>query len=207
MKGDFLEQFLGSIPRARLIRAFIFSPAESFTLASIAKRAGLSTTVAGKEIKILHGMGVIKEGKVAIQIANGSKKIVKGKQKESTWSLNQDFKHARALSSFVHEVSPVQYKAMLEALRRAGRLSVVILSGVFMGDHTRPADLIVVSNNLNEGRLEQVIRSLEPKFGREIRYATFSVPEFEYRLTIQDRLIRETIEYPHFVLLDKRNLL
>ncbi len=207
MKGEFLSQFLGSAPRARLIRLFVFSPAESFTLSQVAKRTGLSAAIAERGIKELQNMGAIREGKITIKLANEPKKSIKGKQKISTWSLDQKFKHARALSSFVHEVSPVQYKSMLEALRRSGRLAAVVLSGAFMGDPTRPADLIIVSDSLNEKRLESIIRGLEPKYGREIRYATFSVPEFSYRLTIQDRLIRETIDYPHFVLLDRRGLL
>ena len=207
MTGGFLAQFLGSTPRAQLVRSFVFSPAEAFTLIGAAKRAGIPIAIAAAELRELQKIGAIKEGKVTIRIANSSKGAVKGKQKESTWILNQNFKHARALSSFVHEVSPVQYKSILEVLRRSGRLAVVILSGVFMGDHTRPVDLIVVADNLNENRLEQVIRGLEPKFGREIRYASFSTPEFEYRLTIQDHLIRDTIEYPHFILLDRFGLL
>lgn len=206
-KGDFLSQFLGNISRAQMLRAFIFSPAEAFTLARAAKRAGVSMTLAEKEIKALQKLGAVKEGKVVITLASNPKRTVKGKQRERTWILNQNFKHARALSSFVHEVSPVQYKSMLELLRRSGRLSIVILSGVFMGDPTRPADLVVVGDSLSEARLEEIIKRLEPQFGREIRYATFSSPEFEYRMTIQDRLIRDTIEYPHFVLLDRFGLL
>lgn len=207
MAGDFLTQFLGNIPRARLVRAFIFSPAEAFTLQRAAKRAGVSTTLAGKEIAALQKLGVLKEGKVVITLSNGTKRKIQGKQKERTWILNQHFKHARALSSFIHEVSPVQHKNIVDALKRSGRLSVVVLSGVFMGDPTRPADIIVVADTLNEGRLEQVIRALEPQFGREIRYASFSTPEFAYRLTIQDRFMRDTLEYPHHILLDRTHLL
>ena len=76
-----------------------------------------------------------------------------------------------------------------------------------MGDATRPADLIVALDTLNERRLEAAVRGLEPIFGREIRYAAFSTPEFRYRLTVQDRLIRDTLDFPHLVLLDRTRLL
>ena len=66
---------------------------------------------------------------------------------------------------------------------------------------------LLAADGLNEGRLERAIRTLEPEFGREIRYAAFSTTEFRYRLTVQDRLIRDTLDYPHLVLLDKTRLL
>ena len=76
-----------------------------------------------------------------------------------------------------------------------------------MGDPSRPADLLVAADALNEGRLETAVRALEREFGREIRYAAFSAPEFRYRMTIQDKLLRDTLDFPHLVLLDKTRLL
>jgi hypothetical protein len=101
----------------------------------------------------------------------------------------------------------VRHEKIVSALRRGGRLAAVILSGCFLGDPSRPADLIVAADAFNERRLDKAVRDLEPMFGREIRYAAFSTPEFRYRLTIQDRLIRDTLDYPHLVLLDKTRML
>jgi len=205
MTDDFLGSFLGNTARAKIVRVFMFDP-NVFTLPQVAKRSGVSAKTAAKEIKALEQCGVIKKGKPSITVGNNGKHV-EGKQKESAWMANPDFKHAVALSKFVHEVSPPQHKGVVEGLRRAGRLSVVILSGAFLGDATRPADLIVVADGLNEARLESAVKALEPQFGREIRYAAFSTPEFSYRLTIQDRLLRDTLDYPHIILLDKARLL
>lgn len=208
MKDDFLGTFIGSQPRSKILRVFIFNQNEPFTMKLAAKRAGISATSAEKEIKALDKMGVIKKGKqLTVKLANGSKKQVKRAQKEFTWTINQDFKHLRAISGFVHEVSPIRFDTIVGALKRTGRVSAVILSGAFMGDDSRPADLVVALDSLNERRLESTIKKLEPTFGREIRYAAFSTPEFRYRLTIQDKLIRDTLDFPHVVLLDKTRML
>ena len=135
------------------------------------------------------------------------KKAVGATKQETLWVLNAEFKHLRALSSFIHEVSPPRYGNILATLKNCGRLSAVVASGCFMGDTTRPVDLIVVVDNVNENRLLHAMKALEPIFGREIRYASFSTTEFSYRLTIQDRLIRDTLDYPHMVLLDRAHLL
>jgi len=206
MTDDFLAKLLGNANRARLVRVFTFNPSEAFTLVQAGKRAGMNPRAAAREVKALEGLGIVKKGKLTIILAGG-KKVTAKKQKVQTWMLDKDFKHTDALSRFTHEVSPVHHGNIVEALKRSGRLAVVILSGSFMGDSTRPADIIIAADGLNESRLEQAIKGLEPSFGREIRYAAFSTPEFRYRLTIQDRLIRDTLDFPHLVLLDRTRLL
>jgi len=206
-KDDFLGEFMGNPARARILRVFMFNPNESFTLPVLAKRAGVSLKAATREAKKLVDWGVVKKGKTVSIVVGNTKRVIKGKQKIDTWMVNTDWKHVRALSSFVHEISPVRYAAIVGALKRTGRLSAVILSGSFMGDDSRPADLLVALDSLNERRVEAAIKTLEPALGREIRYAAFSTPEFRYRMTVQDKLIRDTLDFPHLVLLDKTRLL
>jgi hypothetical protein len=208
LKDDFLPEFLGSKNRARIIRVFVFNPNDVMTLADLVKRSGVAAKPALKEIKSLAKLGMVKQTRsVSITLANKSKRKVKGSAKVNAWAVNSDFKHMRAISSFIHEVSPVHYDNIVGALKRGGRISAVVLSGAFMGDDSRPADILIASDSINERRLERAVRSLEPAFGREIRYAAFSTPEFRYRITVQDRLIRDTLDFPHVVLLDKTRLL
>ncbi len=206
MHQDFLALFLGGQRRARVLRVFVFNQVDSFTVAQVAKRASVSSHVALEEMRALERAGIIKKGVFSIQVGERTHRI-EGKQKEQMWTLDQECVHARAVSSFVHEVSPAHGESIVAKLKSSGRLSAVILSGVFMGDGTRPADLVIVADSHNEKRLERAIRDLEPELGREIRYAVFSTPEFRYRLTVHDRLIRDTLDYPHLVLLDKAKLL
>ena len=205
MAEDFLVDFMSSSARAKVLRVFVFDPGV-FTVSLAAKRSGVSTRVAAEEIKKLEQWGVVKKAKFIITVG-GSSKTIAGKQKELAWTMNQSFKHGSAISKFVHEISPVEHKNMLTGLRKAGRLSAVVLSGGFVGDASRPADLIIVGEGMSESRLETAVKALESEVGREIRYAAFSTTEFKYRMTIQDRLLRDTLDFPHIVLLDKTRLL
>ena len=207
MADYFLGKFMGNAFRAKVLRVFFLDTSSTFTAPLAAKRAGVPLRTTLKEIKTLEKWGMLKLGKFAITLANGSARAVGGKQKEGAWTVDPTFKHSAALSKFVHEVSPMHYSNVLKGLKSSGRFAAVILSGSFMGDPSRPTDLLVAADALNEEKLESAVRGLERQFGREIRYAAFSTPEFRYRLTIQDRLIRETIDYPHLVLLDKTKLL
>ena len=207
MADDFLAQLLGNQNRSRLLRLFTLNQSEVFTASQAAKRSGIKNLAMQPEIKLLEQLNVIKKAKLSIQIGKGKRKVTAGKQQESAWTFNVDSEHASAVSKFVHEVSPMQYKAVVGALKGSGRISAIILSGSFVGDPSRPADLVLAADSLNENRLDAAIRDLEPKFGWEIRYAVFTTPEFRYRLTVQDKLIRDTLDYPHHVLLDRARLL
>jgi DNA-binding HxlR family transcriptional regulator len=205
---DFLAAFIGDTARARLLRIYIFNENESFTVAEATKRGGISTTVAARALKELEQLGLLlKAKKIRMPALQNGKLVKKARSKsEMVWSLNPSFVHLRAVSAFVHEASPARYDTITTALKHTGRLATVILSGNFMGDPTRPADLLVAADGLNKQRLETALKGLEQTFGREIRYATFTTPEFRYRLTIQDRLLRDTLDFPHLVLLDRTRL-
>ena len=204
MKQDFLSELLNSPQRSRVLRAIVFNENELFTAERLGKRAGVPAKVAARELESFEKWGLVKRTMLV-----GLKPAVKGAGKrkharaEKGYMFDQLFKHARVLSLFVREISPLRYDQILDALKKSGKLSTVILSGSFMGDMTRPADILVAADQLNEARLEGAVRSLEPLFGRELRYAGFSTPEFRYRLTVQDRLIRDTLDYPHLILLDR----
>lgn len=184
--------------RAKVLRLFLLNK-ESFTLAEVARRAGVSARAAAAEIGVLKKLSLLKEEK-------GEGKTARARARGMRWSFDSKAPFGNALSAFIHEVSPEEYDAVEKALKRTGRLTALVLSGVFVGDLTRPTDLLVVGDYLHEERLEKVIRSFELHYG-EIRYAVFSTPEFRYRLTIKDRIIRDTLDYPHRLLINKGNLI
>jgi len=198
-KADFLTQIIHPA-RARLLRLFAMNDKVGFVLPEIAKRAGLSATVAKKEIMTLLAMGIVRD-------IEGEGTNVKQRKTRKQYFFNDKHRYANALSSFIHEVSPENFNEVEKALRGTGKLNTIVLSGIFIGDLRRPADLIVVGDSVNEKRLERAVKSFEPRYGREIRYTMFSTPEFRYRMTINDKLVRDTLDYPHRLLLNKKNLI
>jgi len=186
--------------RAKILRLFVLYDTDEHTLSALAERTGVASAVVAKELDALASLGVLREAK-------GQGKNDKERKAATRYSFNYKFKHAQSLATFVRAVSEDRFDDVDRALRHAGRFSAIVLSGVFLGDLQRPADLIIVGDAVNEKRLENAVRSFEPRYGREIRYAVFSTPEFRYRLTIHDKLVRDTLDYPHRILLNKHNLL
>lgn len=189
---DFLGSFVGSAARAKVLRLFLFNGSESFSAAEVAKRAQITRPAAQKEISFLKRLGVVK-----------TMSITRDRKKTIGYELDTTEQHTRALLSFVREASSVEESAITAKLRGAGRLKLVIASGTFVDDTASRVDLLVVADALNERKLQSALRSIEADLGRELRYAAFLTEEFNYRLAIYDRLIRDVLDYPHRVFLDK----
>ena len=47
---------------------------------------------------------------------------------------------------------------------------------------------------------------MEAEIGKELRYAAFEAPEFEYRVKMYDKLIRDIFDFPHKTILNKLGL-
>ncbi len=198
---DFLSSFLGNQHRARIIRAFSANELDEMSVLTITKRSGVTKTIVKRELRALAGMKLLRSTKRQIENPKG-----KAKKSEEVWSLNMEHKYTRALTLFVREVSPTQFLEVERAIKGAGKVSMLVLSGLFVGDHSRPADLLI-AGEMNQRRVERAVRGLEPKFGREIRYALLTTPEFRYRLTVQDMLLRDVLDFPHRVLVDRTGIL
>lgn len=187
---DFLGSFVGSAARAKVLRLFIFNPEDSFTVADIVKRAQITRTVAQKEVNFLKRISVVK--------------VIPAKGKRpSMLALDTDSAHMQTLRDFVRDASSFEAEAITTKLRGAGRLKLVIASGTFVDDTASRVDLLVVADALNERRLQNALRTIEADLGRELRYAAFLTDEFRYRLTVYDKLVRDILDYPHRVFLDR----
>lgn len=189
---DFLGSFVGSTARAKCLRLFLFNQGETFTAAEVAKRAQITRPSAQKEISFLKRLGMVK----AVGVTRGGRKT-------NGYQLDDNGSHTRALSVFVRDASSIDESTITAKLRSAGRLKLVIASGTFVDDTASRVDLLVVADALNERKLQSALRAIEADLGHELRYAAFLTEEFNYRLAIYDRLIRDVLDYPHRVFLDR----
>jgi hypothetical protein len=185
---DPLAKLFGSNALLKLLRLFLFNEGESFTAAEAASRTKTPKPATRSELNLLLSAGVIK------------KRAGKG---GPNFSANPKFPHYAALQNFMRATSIIGDADILATLRRAGTLRLVTLSGLFTGAVDTKVDLLVVGDRLDERALETSVHKLEAELGRELRYAAFSTEEFRYRVGVYDRLIRDALDYPHKVLLDK----
>jgi hypothetical protein len=186
-----LSKLFGSPARVKVIRLFVFNRDIAFSLGEVAQRTKLSNDAARRELIELIVSGLVHK---------------KGVGPKTRYQTNPRFEHLSALDTFVQATTSVGPKRMIEALRKAGALRLVVLSGLFMSVLESRIDLLVVGDRLDERVLTSAIRSLEAELGREIRYASFATEDFRYRFGVYDRLLRDVFDYPHRLLVDKIGL-
>jgi len=188
---ELLTKIFGSGARLKTLRLFLFNQDTGFTLTEVAERTKLTKEAARRELTELLAAGLLRK---------------KGAQAPARYQTNPRFEHLGALDTFIRESTSVRPQKIIAALKRAGALRLVALSGHFTGILEPQIDLLVVGDHLEDRTLASSVRSLEAELGREIRYASFATADFRYRLGVYDRLLRDVFDYPHRLLIDKIGL-
>jgi DNA-binding transcriptional ArsR family regulator len=186
-----LAKIFGSPARLRLLRLFLFNQNTGFTLGEIADRAKLTQDTVRGELSDLLASGLIRK---------------KGERVAAKYQVNPRFEQLNHLDTFIRETTSVRPQDILTALKRAGALRLVVLSGFFTGMVEPQIDLLIAGDQIQERVLAASVRGLEAELGREIRYASFATADFRYRRGVYDRLLRDVFDYPHRILLDKIGL-
>jgi hypothetical protein len=186
-----LAKIFGSGARLKTLRLFVFNQDTAFTVPESAERTKLTKDAVRREIADLLASGLLRK---------------KGTTAPARYQVNSRFEHLAALDTFIRETTGVRPQVILTALRRAGTLRLVVLSGLFSGILEPQIDLLVVGDHLEERVLANAVRTLEAELGREIRYASFATTDFRYRRGVYDRLLRDVFDYPHRILIDKIGL-
>ncbi len=202
---DILEKLFGSTARVKIMRLFLFNANEIYDLKEIVKRSQVSVSNARRETRLLERIELIKKKQYLKEYEKKEKgKVVISKKKLSGWQVNSKFIHLNALQNLLIGSIPFNYTDLIQKISRGCRLKLLVVSGVFIREwDTSRVDLLVVGEKLKMPVLESFIRSLEAEIGKEIRYAIFDTSDFQYRVSVCDRLVRDILEYPHERLIDK----
>ncbi len=204
---DILEKLFGSAAKVKIIKLFLFNPEMAFDNSETAERAKVSKAVTRREISNLERIGFIKPKSYTKEIRRQKNRTIQSFRKRTNgWTLDQKFSHTESLKSFLSSINPFKHKDIISKISRAGKVQLIIISGIFIKDPDSRVDLLVVGDGLRQGYLDRIIKTIESEIGIEIRYAAFETSEFNYRLSIFDKLIRDILDYPHEKIINKLNL-
>jgi hypothetical protein len=134
------------------------------------------------------------------------KKIEIVKKRVQGWTLDDNFPYLEALQSFLIHVSPLQDQIIARKFNRLGKVKLLIVAGVFIQEKDSRVDVLIVGDNLRRGAIDTTIKEIEAELGRDLTYSVFETKDFQYRLGIYDKLIRDIIDYPHKKLINKLDL-
>jgi hypothetical protein len=193
---DTLAKLFGGQPRIKIMRLFLLNSEEIFEIEDITSRSRVAKTTAKKEINALVSMEFIKPKTLIVEGARGAKKKV------PAWQLNQSFQYLPHVKELLINPSILLQEDLVERFKGVGRIKLMVVSGVFIGEGKSRVDLLLVCDKLNKTNLNQVVKALEAEIGKELDYVVFDSNEFKYRIDMYDKLVCDVIDLPHKTLID-----
>lgn len=197
---DILGRLFGSPVRVKLLKFFLLNSAEAYSMDDIADRLRVKLPAIRSELAELAQAGFVKPRIVS--------KLIVGKRKNSRkkfkgYVANPDFILRTPLYELLIDSGGVHVANLPGQFARAGKISLLVVSGFFLHDRDRSTDLMIVGDRLDRRIVENEIKKIEADIGKELRYAIFDTEEFMYRLNMYDKLIRDIFDYPHTKLVNK----
>jgi hypothetical protein len=186
---DPLIKLFGSHARLKLLRLFLFNPSMSFTAAEAAARSRVSSPETRRELLNLVAAGLLRRARTKL----------------TRYELNEKFPYLQALKHLLLNTAR-RGETVPERLRSAGGIKLIILTGVFVGDVEGSFDMLIAGDRIRENALREKMKGLEAELGRELRYALLSTADFLYRLNMNDKLVRDVMDYPHRIVYDRLDI-
>jgi hypothetical protein len=190
--ADPLQKLFGSDARVKLLRLFLFNPKQTFTVPDAAARARVPERTARKELALFASTKLIHRS--STRRGSGLR-----------YMLNDEFEYLSLLQNLLLN-APARAKDIFERVRPTGVIKLIIVAGIFVGDWEGRLDILIVGDRINDKRLRTRMRTLESELGRELRYTMLQSDDFLYRLNMNDKLVRDILDYPHKVTLDRLNV-
>jgi hypothetical protein len=187
-----LTAIFGSAAKVKLLRLFLFNPGTAFSAREIAARTKCRSAAVGKEINLLVRTDVIRKRHSA---------------KSTVYALNDKFPYLEPLKNLLTVASIKADESLAKRFNSVGKVKLIVAAGVFIQNWDSRIDLLIVGDDLNINKIETIIKTIESEIGKEIAYSAFETADFEYRMGIHDRLVRDILDYPHVALLDRLGVL
>lgn len=204
--NSILSKLFGSSDKVKIIRLFLLNAEDVFMPAEVSKRTKTKPTSTRRELNLLLSLGFVCKKKKTIELEAKNKNGTNKKKMIEGWALDSSFPLLLPLRELVLDTTPLSRVNFLRRLNKAGRMKLVVLSGIFIQNDDSRVDILVVGDKIKKSFLEKILKEVEAEVGKDLVYAVFETSDFIYRLNICDKFVRDILDYPHQKILDKLNI-
>lgn len=201
---ELLARLLGGTERVKIMRFFLHH--EDFILSpqEVTNKTKSKSDVVRKELSALTSMGFIEKKKSKMVITTGAGKKVSSKVKEiNGYKLNPNFPHNQALRDLLFDFQLLDKKELASRFKLIGRIKLFIVSGLFIGERKSRVDILIIGEAINRTKAEKILEILSGELGRDIVYSIMDVEEYEYRYKMYDKFLRDILDMPNEVVINK----
>lgn len=185
---EVLETLFGSKSRSRVLRFFILNPGRRFDAGEISEKIQVPRKNLRTDIAALEKIDLVRARKA---------------QRGKTYMLNENFPYYPELRDLFIKSNVYPHCAEIKKIKDLGRIKLVMVSGVFLNYDKAELDLLIVGDDIPRSRLTRLILAVEAEIGREVRYMSLTLEDFDYRLEMMDRFIIEFLAGPQDIIINK----
>jgi hypothetical protein len=196
-----LEKLFGSSARVKILKLFLLNTDEIIEKKEVEVRAKVTGGDALKELNLLEKIGLVHQRSFFKEKENGGKKM-----RKKGYIVDKNHRLFIPLQSLLIKNSPMSNTTIISRISRHGKIKLIITSGIFIQDQDSRVDLLIVGDEVKDRSVKSTISVMESEIGKQIRFSIFSTDDFKYRMGVCDRLVRDILDYPHEVILDRIGL-
>lgn len=207
-----LGKILGSEDKVKILRLFLFHHEVPYDADEISARADVRRISAVKIAKVFEKIRLLKSKSYYKDVVQkrkvgkrGGDPVVRRKRTRG-WILNEKFLYLKELQNLLINTTLLREEEIVKRLQNVGKVALVIVAGVFIQNWDSRVDILVVGENLKEKSLQHIVRKMEAEIGRELAYTALETSDFQYRMTMCDKLVRDIVDYPHKRIFNKLGL-
>lgn len=198
MSKSILDNLFGSRVRVKLLKLMYREHPTALPMSDLTVRVQEPSFIVRRELLILEDIKLVR-------------KIRSSKVGQDRFSLNEEFDFFVELQDLILKPSPVETDRLIKRINSLGRVKLAVVAGIFVSQpddttYETPADLFIVGDDIDRGKLTKFLKSLEADMGTEIRFGVMEKDEFKYRYEMFDRFLRVLLEGPHRKIINKLDM-
>jgi hypothetical protein len=174
---------------------FLLNQDEPFSVDDIVERSRIQRALARKTATALVAMKFVTKKSFVQEYEDAKGRITK--KRLQGWILNPNFPYISELKQLLVEGEFFKHDELAKRFKPAGRVQLLVVSGIFIQNSESRLDVLLVGDNLRKNYIQKAISVLESELGKELRYAVFETADFKYRVNMYDKLLRDVFDYPH----------
>lgn len=169
----------------------------------VSKHCRTKPAATKREVLLLQSIGFIKKGSFfkLVKVRNVMKK-----KKVSGWFINPEFPYLTALFDLLITSKSIDKKELVSRIKKTGKVKMLVVAGAFIKSDSSRLDILAVGDGISQKKFETVVRGLESEIGKELKYSAFSIGEFNYRVSMYDKLVCDVFDFPHEVVFSSPEL-
>lgn len=179
-----LENLLNTRLKRQLLGIFFAYPKRSFSVC---------------ELRVMTAPRIAKLREALREFKNHGLVEIAARNQVRFYRLNRHFALYDELRDLLTSRGKALDDEVAKILERIPHLKLAILSGIFTMQPRLPVDVLLIGDEINRARLARDLKEIEKIVGCDVNYALLNFKEFQERQMMNDRLVRDVLDYPHLV--------